>query len=186
MASFTTALAITLGNEGGFSDNQYDTGGATNFGITEATARRHGYTGPMDTMPQATALAIYRTSYWLEWFDGLEQRLADALFDHHVNTGDDIGQLFQRALNLCSVILRGTGERSELFTALVEDGEVGQATLAAYSRLRNDDQAILLATIQGERYCFYRAAANNKRHRKDGILTQRCFWRSWMNRWRRM
>ncbi|WP_276203058.1 glycosyl hydrolase 108 family protein, partial [Enterobacter hormaechei] len=34
-----------LGKEGGYVDHPNDKGGPTNWGITQATARAHGYTG---------------------------------------------------------------------------------------------------------------------------------------------
>ncbi|MEN9903419.1 MAG: Bordetella virus, partial [Pseudomonadota bacterium] len=62
--AFDAAIADLLGIEGGFSDDPADSGGATRYGITEAVARRHGYTGPMREMPSDLARAIYRADYW--------------------------------------------------------------------------------------------------------------------------
>ena len=52
-----------IGREGGFSDHPADRGGATRWGITEAVARAHGWTGPMREFPRAEAEAIYRRIY---------------------------------------------------------------------------------------------------------------------------
>ena len=51
--------------EGGYVNHPADRGGATNFGITEAVARAHGYGGAMRELPRREAVAIYRRLYWL-------------------------------------------------------------------------------------------------------------------------
>jgi lysozyme family protein len=63
---FDTAFNILVdpAHEGGYVNNRQDKGGATRYGITEATARRNGYTGLMQGLPLATAKAIYRKEYW--------------------------------------------------------------------------------------------------------------------------
>jgi lysozyme family protein len=40
-----------LGKEGGYVDHPSDKGGPTRWGITQTTARAHGYTGDMRTCP---------------------------------------------------------------------------------------------------------------------------------------
>lgn len=47
-----------LGKEGGYVDHPNDKGGPTNWGITQATARAHGYTGDMRNLTREQALAI--------------------------------------------------------------------------------------------------------------------------------
>ena len=49
--------------EKGYSNNPADAGGETMWGITVATARRLGYTGPMRDLPRDTAAAIYMREY---------------------------------------------------------------------------------------------------------------------------
>ena len=51
--------------EGGYVNHPADRGGPTNWGITEAVARRQGYVGDMNAMPQSDAAAIYKRLYWL-------------------------------------------------------------------------------------------------------------------------
>jgi lysozyme family protein len=51
--------------EGGYSNHPADRGGPTRYGITEAVARAHGYTGPMSLLPRDEAAAINRRLYWL-------------------------------------------------------------------------------------------------------------------------
>jgi lysozyme family protein len=77
--------------EGGFVDHPADRGGPTRFGITEAVARQHGYTGLMRELPRDEAAAIYRRLYWLRpRFDAvaaLAPRVGAELFDTGANMG---------------------------------------------------------------------------------------------------
>jgi lysozyme family protein len=86
MARFEDAIGYVLDNEGGYTNDPADHGGATNYGITDAEARRHGYSGDMRDLPLETAKAIYLADYWR--FDGIEdQHVATKLLDMAVNMG---------------------------------------------------------------------------------------------------
>ena len=52
--------------EGGYTLNAKDRGNATNWGITEATARAHGYTGDMRDLTRIEAYAILENDYWIK------------------------------------------------------------------------------------------------------------------------
>lgn len=52
--------------EGGYVFNPKDKGGATHWGITEATARAHGYAGDMRDLTRAEAYAILEEDYWIK------------------------------------------------------------------------------------------------------------------------
>ena len=71
--------------EGGYSNHPADRGGPTKFGITEAVARAHGYSGAMRELPREEAVAIYKRLYWLRpRFDHVARRsaaIAAELFD---------------------------------------------------------------------------------------------------------
>jgi len=85
---FNTAFEKLMQFEGGFVNNPKDPGGATNFGITQAVARSHGYTGDMQALPVGTAKAIYQTDYWnLMLCDNLPDPLKYPVFDAAVNNG---------------------------------------------------------------------------------------------------
>lgn len=102
MAGFGTFIERVLAHEAGFVDHPSDPGGATNLGITERVAREHGYKGAMRNLPRATAVAIYRQSYWAKVKgDALPPALAFQVFDAAVNhgTGNAIRWL-QRALGV--------------------------------------------------------------------------------------
>lgn len=100
MAEFGPALDFALSHEGGYSNNPADKGGATNYGITEATARRHGFTGDMRNLTAETAAGIYASEYWPGLESVLDQAVASKIFDMRVNFGVSGGnKLAQQAAN---------------------------------------------------------------------------------------
>lgn len=82
----------TIQLEGRYSNNPYDSGGKTMYGITEAVARENGYTGPMQDLSLSLAKDIYASQYWLKnWCDrmvGVSGLLAEFHFDMSVNGGN--------------------------------------------------------------------------------------------------
>jgi lysozyme family protein len=144
--------------EGGYVNHPADKGGPTNFGITEAVARAHGYRGAMRSLPRDEAAAIYRRLYWLRpRFDEVAKRLprlAGELFDTGVNMGPAVAATFlQRALTALN-------RNGKDYPDLVPDGRVGPRTLAALdgflaARGRRGGETVLLRALealQGERY----------------------------------
>lgn len=145
---FVAAIAIILAAvfhlEGGFVDHPNDPGGATNHGITEKTARRHGFEGDMrdlvrwcdgdeigvsvDDEPVCassilTADYIERPGYLpLVQIDPV---VAEEVIDTAVNMGPSRpSRFFQRAVN------------SVCGTNLSVDGRVGPQTWDAWYRCR--------------------------------------------------
>ncbi|HUG46231.1 MAG TPA: glycosyl hydrolase 108 family protein, partial [Sphingomicrobium sp.] len=57
-------IEALLEREGGYVNHPSDRGGPTNYGITEAVARAHGYQGSMRRLPREEAVAIYKRLYW--------------------------------------------------------------------------------------------------------------------------
>jgi lysozyme family protein len=144
--------------EGGFVNHPADKGGPTKYGITEAVARAHGYSGAMRELPRDEAAAIYRRLYWLRpRFDQIARRaarVAAELFDTGVNMGPAVAATFlQRAL---TALNRGGKD----YPDLVPDGRVGPLTLFALDtflevRGRRGGETVLLRALealQGERY----------------------------------
>ena len=144
--------------EGGYVNHPADRGGPTKFGITEAVARAHGYTGAMRDLPREEAAAIYKRLYWLRpRLDQVAKRspaVAAELFDSGVNMGPAVAVTFlQRALSALN--RHGTD-----YADLVPDGRVGSATLNALDtflelRGRAGGELVLLRALdalQGERY----------------------------------
>jgi lysozyme family protein len=153
-----------LEREGGYVNNLADKGGPTNFGITEAVARAHGYAGDMRSLPREEAAAIYKRLYWLRpGFDQVAQRslpLAAELFDTGVNMGPAVGITFlQRALTALN-------RNGKDYPDLVPDGRIGPGTLAAldaflkvrggaFGQRTSTGEIVLLRALealQGERY----------------------------------
>ena len=144
--------------EGGYVDHLADKGGPTCFGVTEAVARAHGYSGPMRLLPRDVAAAIYKRLYWLRpRFDEVARRsvaVASELFDTGVNMGPAVATTFlQRALTA----LNRDGKD---YPDLTPDGRIGPQTLAAldsFLKLRgkiSGERVLLraLEALQGERY----------------------------------
>lgn len=157
--------------EGGFANLPGDRGGPTRFGITEAVARAHGYSGAMRDLPRDEAAAIYKRLYWLRpQFDEVAARsnaIAAELFDSGVNMGPAVAVTFlQRALSALN------RDRKD-YADLVPDGRIGPATLKALDtflklrgssppvgvdggdRQKTSGETVLLKALdalQGERY----------------------------------
>lgn len=147
-----------LDREGGYVNHPADRGGPTNYGITQAVARAHGYGGAMRDLPRHEAAAIYTRLYWLRpAFDAVAERstaIAAELFDTGVNMGPAVAATFlQRAL---TALNRNGAD----YPDLTPDGRVGPTTLAALdaflrARGRKGGETVLLRALealQGERY----------------------------------
>jgi lysozyme family protein len=147
-----------VGREGGYVDHPSDRGGPTRWGITQATAREYGYTGPMRGLPREIALEIYIAIYWIKpKFDRIAQfstRVASELFDTGVNCGTATATRFlQEALN-------GLNMQGKLYADIEEDCEIGPNTISAvanYFRKRDDADGVMvllkaLDSLQGAYY----------------------------------
>ena len=115
--------------EGGFVDDSSDSGGATNFGITESVARSFGYTGSMRDMPRSVAYDIYAAKYWdsvhADGLSELSERITEEVVDTAVNMGPGrAGEFLQRSLN----VLNNLGS---LYPDIVVDNAIGKATASA-------------------------------------------------------
>lgn len=126
---FSQSVQRLLPIEGGFVADPRDSGGATNWGITEAVARAFGYQGRMQDMTKDQAAAIYKARYWdallLDEVYRLAPAVAEELFDTAVNQGAQAAGLYlQRSLN----VLNSGGK---LYSDITVDGRVGRMTVAA-------------------------------------------------------
>lgn len=140
--------------EGGYVNDPADSGGETNFGITEDVARAFGYTGDMRDMPRATAFDIYAARYWDAVRGDELAELSAAVAFEVVDTGVNMGQpravkFLQRALNVLNL-----GGR--LYPDLSVDGLSGPMTIAALRQYLDtrDEGALLKALncLQGAAY----------------------------------
>ena len=60
------AIDGIIEREGGYVNHRNDPGGATKYGVTEATARAHGYNGNMQDLPRDTASQILTEEYYIK------------------------------------------------------------------------------------------------------------------------
>ncbi len=132
--NFDQATDILLSDrvEGGYSNNPYDAGGETMWGITRKTALRHGYEGDMRLLPKEKAKEIYRSDYWdVNHIDSLPDILRYSVFDAGVNSGPpQAATWLQRALGIA------------------EDGIVGPMTVDAANKSVPLRVAVMLETIR--------------------------------------
>jgi lysozyme family protein len=172
------AILHVLGVEGGFINIPQDRGGKTRFGITEAVARRYGYTGSMRKLPQETAKQIYCDLYWktdrmdLSIVASWDEAVALELFDTAVNMGGvTAAQFFQRTLNLMN-------RNEKIFHDLVIDGKCGPITFGAMRKLKKslDKRVVLkiLDTLQGARYISIMERNPSQEIFCRGWLDRRC------------
>lgn len=144
-----------IGIEGGYVNNPRDSGGATRWGITAATARAYGLDVRSLTPDQATH--IYYVGYWqklnLDGVASLSPAVAEELFDSGVNLGVvKAGIWLQRCLNVLN-------RHGQLWADLVVDGDIGAATLGAldtFFRVRgNRAEGVMLNMLNGLQSEFY-------------------------------
>lgn len=125
MADPNIAIQLVLATEGGFVNAANDSGGATNWGITQAEYELWvGHPVTEDDIKNMTvqeAKAIYQKNYWeaLSLDQVADQHVANALMDQCVNRG-----VPTMALHL-QLVLRSLGY------AVGTDGRIGPHTLQA-------------------------------------------------------
>jgi lysozyme family protein len=117
--------------EQGYVNDPADSGGETNFGITITVARRFGYMGKMENMPEQMAIQIYAKRYWnkmyLDQISTISVELAEELMDTAVNMGTKRATRFlQRSLNVLN-------NKGEYYGDVAVDGIMGPGTLTAFS-----------------------------------------------------
>jgi lysozyme family protein len=133
-----------------YTNDPDDAGKETRWGITLASARAYGYTGPMKDLPEAVARAIYRKRYvdeprFAEVF-AIEPTLGAKLIDTGVNMGTTVAATFlQRWLN-------GFNDTGSRYGDLHVDGRIGTVTLdalRAFVRWRGQGITALLRGLNG-------------------------------------
>jgi len=150
-------IEAVLRAEGRYVNNPDDRGGETNWGITKATARAHGYNGPMRDLRRETAKQIYVGTYVVRpGFDKiavLSPAIAAELVDTGVNMGPAVATRFlQRSLNALN-------QRQADYADIAVDGAAGPGTrtaLTKYLAKRGKEGerrlVLLLNALQGARY----------------------------------
>lgn len=160
-ARFSRCLDEVLKHEGGFVDHPRDPGGATNLGVTLATAKAHGLDvdgdGDVDkidvrNLKPRDVRPVYRKSYWLAaGCDGLPAGVDLIVFDLAVNSGvSRAAKFLQEAVGVTA------------------DGKIGPMTLGAVRRLPPSE---VVLRMRNRRERFYRA-----------LPTFATFGRGWLRR----
>ena len=118
--NFQRSLDAVLRTEGGYNDDPQDSGGATNFGVTQNVydAYRTKSALPHQSVRyinQIEVAAIYKSQYWdLINGDNLPEGLDYAVFDFAVNSGVGRAARFLQAV-----------------VGVPQNGAIGPTTLAA-------------------------------------------------------
>lgn len=127
MSNFEKAFTHTLGLEGKYSNNPYDTGGETMWGITKRLAVHYGYSASMRDMPIEVAKQIYKVEFWdklrLNEVSKMSPDLAIEMFDTAVNMGNAVSVMF---LQTC---LNSFNRQGKLYADIKEDGAIGKTTI---------------------------------------------------------
>lgn len=159
--SFTKALSLTLGLEGGFVDDPADRGGATNHGITQATYDNYRASlgislQPVTNITDDEVERIYHDNYWMPGkCDALPEPIDAVHFDSCVNLGvSRAARLLQSAVGVAA------------------DGVIGPQTLAAVAA---GDPGELASALCDKRAEFYQQIVQA---RPD----QSRFLKGWLNR----
>lgn len=146
-----------IGREGGYTNHPADRGGPTRWGVTEQRARAFGYTGDMKVYPRESAVAVFRTGYWIEpgfyavWLRYPE--VAAELFDIGVNMGVAVaGAFLQRGLNVFN-------QEGAHYGDLTVDGQLGRLSITALDAFRQrrgeeggERMLELVRSLRGARY----------------------------------
>ncbi|WP_176085864.1 glycoside hydrolase family 108 protein [Martelella sp. HB161492] len=134
MDAFETCLQATLQEEGGYSNDPQDPGGATMHGVTQQTYDRfrHDQNLPVQAVKDISddeVSAIYHQYYWVPiGGDQLPKGVDLAVFDAAVNSGPNramswLQQALNQLLNLAPLLtIDGVlGPQTQLALQLVED-----------------------------------------------------------------
>ena len=164
---FEQAFEEILGFEGGYSDDEDDSGGKTRFGITEGVARANGYKGKMSKLPLYIAKNIYNNSYWSNhYYDKIDDdRIAIEMFDQAINMGPiTANKNLQKAYNLLN-----RGKAGDLKV----DGIIGSITLTYVNRYPYEDDLMQLLNILQAKYYIEIVESNPSQDK---------FFRGWLQR----
>lgn len=162
----------TLGHEGGYVNDPRDSGGETIWGITLATARRFGYSGPMRSMPRAEAVRIYIEQYMktpkIDRLNAYSSRVCAEVYDTGVNTGPE------RAIEFLQTALNVLNRQARDYPDLIVDGQLGEKSfkaLEAFLKLRKlEGEIVLLKILNVLQGAFYIDLASRREKDEAFIL----------------
>lgn len=158
--------------EGGYTNNPNDSGGATNWGITEKTARAYGYHGEMEKLTRSEAYAILEQEYWLKpGFDLISKiswPVALELCDTAVNIGPHVSCIWlQRWLNVFNRMEKN-------YKDIKSDGVIGSVTLKAlesFIKTRGSEgESIMIKSLNCSQGSYYLEITEAKPQNEDFIF----------------
>lgn len=173
MSTFDPAVEVVLRQEGGFVNNKFDPGGATNYGISlryliglgdsdgngllDGDFNNDGTVDAKDIagMSKDDAKILYN-KIWCDngYWRINDQQLATKLYSLAVNIGaQQANKLIQRAV------------RAESGVILTEDGKLGEIS---YSAINKCFPPTLLACLKMGALCYYNSL---RKELKDQFLT---------------
>lgn len=162
-------ISDILGREGGFVNHPNDRGGATKWGVTQATLS--GFRGRPATvedvkkLTKAEASRIYRERYYEgPRLNGLPEAIQPFVFDSSINHGPG------RAIKILQCVLNAAQ-----FPCGAVDGALGPQTCRAAERASKAMGGFLLAALIEERRMFYELIV-------EMDSTQGIFLKGWLNR----
>lgn len=162
-----TIINRVMGIEGGESDNPDDSGGKTNFGVTERLALQYDFYGDMSGLTEQQARHIYIKEFWeplgLHRVADLSPTIAFELMEFAVNAGvSRSAEYFQRCLNVFN-------KQGVIYDDITVDGIIGPKTLSVfggYLECRPDEgETVLLRAMNSLQGAFYVRLA--ERRQKD-------------------
>jgi lysozyme family protein len=153
MSLFQLAIPTTLRREGGYVNNPNDPGGATKYGVSlrwlkakglipeiELMENHPGSDTPLADVQQMTvdiATSFYQKYWWLPAYEEItSQAVATKVFDTAVNVGAGRAARFLQQAS-----------------GVIQDGDIGPATLAAVNEMPSLGLIIRFQDIQAQ---FYR------------------------------
>lgn len=169
-SNFDLAFDYTVGNEGGYTNDKFDSGGPTNWGITQADYAqfkgRPVSAAEVKAMPITDAKSIYSKRYWTSvGADKITNAgVAICMFDIGVVRGISVPPKYAQA------ICNAHGAH------IVTDGHVGPLTIAAINSL---DPAAFIRDFSAMAESGFRSIVASR-------PTQAKFLKGWVNRARRL
>lgn len=166
LENFQRAIPLVLAHEGGFVDDRFDPGGATNLGVTIGTAKAigldvngDGVTDVIDIklLKPADAAKVYKRFYWdAVCGDLLPSGVDYSVFDFAVNSG-----VSRAAKHLQAAI------------GAYPDGHIGPKTLAALELYPAKD---IIRRVNEDRLAFLKSLPTFGRYGRGWSARVKAVW----------
>lgn len=123
---FNQAIKTVLAHEGGYTHNENDPGGETNFGISTRFLRDNNITVSVKLLTKEEAIFIYKKYFWDKYNFALltQEPISTKLFDTAINIGP------QTAIKMAQNILQHHNVN------IADDGIIGPRTASALNSVK--------------------------------------------------